>query len=57
MGEAQELQGFDQREQLVDDEMLLVGEVRQVGAAVIGRLGQRVDAGPESCCTEASGRR
>ena len=43
MGKAQDLQRLEQRQQLVGIEPDAVGEVRQVGAAVIGRLGQRVD--------------
>ncbi len=31
------------REQFVDDEVLFVGEVGQVGAAMVGRLGQPLD--------------
>jgi hypothetical protein len=33
--------GVDQRKEVVDIEVFLVGEVRQVGAAAVGRLGQR----------------
>ena len=43
MGETEQLQRLDQREQLVHYEVFLVGELRQVGATVVGRLGQRID--------------
>src|SRR5271165_2697908 len=43
MGEAEQLQCLDQREQLVHDEVFLVGEVGQIGAAMVRRLRQILD--------------
>ena len=43
MGEAEQLQCLDQREKLVHDEVFLVGEMGQIGPAMIGRLRQILD--------------
>ena len=43
----EQLQRFDHREQLVHVQVFLVGELRQIGAAVIGRLGQPLDQARE----------
>ena len=45
LGEAQELQRLDQDEHLLVGDLLALGEMRQVGAAGIGRLAQRARAG------------
>ena len=43
LGEAQQLQGLAEREQVVDLELQRVGEMRQVGVAVIGRRGDLLE--------------
>src|SRR5205085_9956395 len=43
MSEAEQLQRLNQREQLDHDEIFFVGEVRQIGAPMIGSLRQVLD--------------
>ena len=47
MGKAQELQRLGQHHEIVGREMLALGELRQVGAALVGRRGQRVEQADE----------
>jgi hypothetical protein len=42
LGEAQHLQGLGRRKQVIDLEMLLLGDRRQVGLAVVGWLVHRL---------------